>query len=632
MASNRSDVVVIGAGHAGCEAALVAARLGVQVCMVSLPGTRPGHMPCNCSVGGPAKGHLVREVDALGGRIAFAVDATFTHIRHVGTGKGHAIRTLRAQVDKGLYEAHMADALASESRITRIPDEVIGLIANGRGVVGVTMASGAAIECRAVIVTTGTYLNGLMHCGDRRAPGGCYGAGRAERLSNALRGLGLSLARFKTGTTPRVRRSSVRWDKVLEIPSETTEPFSYVTGRLTPPHQPLPCWQTRTTDQTHELIRANLTRSALFGGMIEGIGPRYCPSIEDKIVRFPEKITHPVFLEIEGWDSDSVYVQGMSTSLPADVQEVMLRSLPGLEDVEMIRPGYAVEYDMVMPDQLVGSLQCRDIAGLFLAGQINGTSGYEEAAAQGLIAGINAARWCRDEEPVVMDRYNSYIGVLIDDLTTKGVQDPYRLLTSRAECRLSLRHDNADVRLTPLAITLGTATEERKRRFEQRMTAIEKETARLATVVLRPGDIADSDQASMAPIVEPTSLLDLLRRPEVTYEWIRSRHPAQRDVPSDVGASIEIEAKYAGYIERQRRHVQAHTRDDALVLPASIDFNAVRGLSREAAEKLTRTAPATVGQARRVPGVTPADVRILAVLAMRLRTITDPAAQALETP
>ncbi len=624
MQGNGFDVVVVGSGHAGCEAALIAARLGISVCVVSLAGSRAGHMPCNCSVGGPAKGHLVREIDALGGHMALAVDATFTHIRNVGTGKGHAIRTLRAQVDKRLYEAHMAAALGASDRVFTISDEAVGLVTDQRGVAGVLLASDIVIQCRAAVITTGTYLNGLMHCGDKRTPGGCYGGGRAERLSQALRNSGLTLARFKTGTTPRIRRSSVRWEEVLEIPSEDTEPFSYLTGRLTPPHRPLPCWQTRTTAQTHDLILANLHRSALFGGMIEGIGPRYCPSIEDKIVRFPNKATHPVFLEIEGWDTDSVYVQGMSTSLPADVQESMLRSLAGLGDMEMIRPGYAVEYDMVMPDQLDASLQCKGVPGLFLAGQINGTSGYEEAAAQGLLAGINAARLCLGRGPVVLDRRNSYIGVLVDDLTTKGVQDPYRLLTSRAECRLSLRHDNADIRLTPLAIQIGTATDRRRRAFEQRMAAIERETARLASVTLRPRDAAASGHEDLAPIAEPTSLLDLLRRPDVTYGWIRERYPSAEAVPRDVGESIEIEAKYAGYIERQRRHVEAHDRDDALTLPAALDFNSIRGLSREAAEKLSRNPPRTVGQARRVPGVTPADARILAVMAMRFATAVVP--------
>ncbi len=632
MESHSFDVVVVGSGHAGCEAALIAAHLGVSVCVVSLAGSRAGHMPCNCSIGGPAKGHLVREIDALGGQMALGVDSTFTHIRNVGTGKGYAIRTLRAQVDKVLYERHMTAALAAGDRIRLIPDEVIGVLTDSRGVTGVVTASGIRIGCRAAVLTTGTYLNGLMHCGDRRSPGGCFGGGRAERLSDALRALGLVTARFKTGTTPRVRRSSIQWDQVLEIPSESTEPFSYLTGQLTSPQHPLPCWQTRTTLHTRDLIVANLTRSALFGGMIQGIGPRYCPSIEDKIVRFPDKATHPVFLEIEGWDSDLVYVQGMSTSLPADVQDAMLRSLPGLANVEMVRPGYAVEYDMVMPDQLTGSLQCKELPGLFLAGQINGTSGYEEAAAQGLVAGVNAARLCRGDEPIILDRHSSYIGVLIDDLTTKGVQDPYRLLTSRAECRLSLRHDNADIRLTPLAIRIGTATDRRKRVFEQRVSSIERETARLASMTLHPRDSRTLTMDGLAPIVEPTSLLDLLRRPEVSYDWIRDRYPAPEFIPRDVGESIEIEAKYAGYVERQRRHVELHARDDSLPLPADLDYNSVRGISREAAEKLSRSRPLTVGHARRIPGVTPADVRILAVAAMGISRNSELAARPVKEP
>jgi tRNA uridine 5-carboxymethylaminomethyl modification enzyme len=611
-------VVIIGYGHAGCEAALAAARLGCDVTIVTMPGAAPAHMPCNCSVGGPAKGHLVREIDALGGQMALAVDATHTHIRRVGTGKGHAIQTLRAQVDKGLYEQTMGAWLQQDQRISVILDEAVAIVVESGSVTAVRTIGGRCIPCRAVVVTTGTYLKGLMHCGEQQTPGGCFAGSRSERLSGCLQALRLRLGRFKTGTTPRVHRQSIRWSQMTELPSERTEPFSYLNDSLRPLRPPLPCWQTRTTEETRELIVANLHRSALYGGRIKGVGPRYCPSIEDKFVRFPSKDTHPVFLELEGWDTDSVYLQGMSTSLPADVQAAMIRTLPGLDQAEMIRPGYAVEYDMVMPDQLAPDLQCRSVAGLFLAGQINGTSGYEEAAAQGLIAGINAAHCVLGRASLQLDRGVSYIGVLIDDLITKGVEDPYRMLTSRAECRLSLRHDNADLRLTPLAVAIGLASSERRQRWEARKKDIEKERARLAGIVLHPRDNPFLKRTGAGPVAEPISLLDLLRRPEVTYAWIATHYPSEHEVPPSVGETVEIDAKYAGYVERQRKHVEAQHDDDQLPLPDDLDYGSVRGISREAAEKLARVKPVSVGQARRVPGVTPADVRILAVTAMRL--------------
>ncbi|MBM3495687.1 MAG: tRNA uridine-5-carboxymethylaminomethyl(34) synthesis enzyme MnmG [Armatimonadetes bacterium] len=613
-----ADVVVIGSGHAGCEAALASARLGCDTLIISLPGAPAAHMPCNCSIGGPGKGHLVREIDALGGQMGIAVDATFTHIRTVGTGKGHAIRTLRAQVDKSLYEATMGRVLDNQARLGRLQDEAVAVRVAEGTVSGVETAGGAFIACRAVIVTTGTYLDGLMHCGEDQTPGGCFGGPHTRRLAASLASLGLAMGRFKTGTTPRVLRSSIEWDATTEIPSEEAEPFSYETEALEPLHQPLACGQTRTTAATRELIRANLHLSALYGGRISGTGPRYCPSIEDKFVRFAEKDTHPVFLEIEGWNSDLVYVQGMSTSLPADVQAAMLRTIPGMEHVVMVRPGYAVEYDMVNPDQLAPTLECKHIRGLSLAGQVNGTSGYEEAAAQGLIAGINAAHACLSRPPLIIQRRDGYIGVLVDDLVTTSVEDPYRILTSRAECRLALRHDNADLRLTPISEGIGLASERRIHRFHNRRGQIERETARLARERIHRAEIgATAGRGDDGADGSPVSLLELLRRPEASYDWVRAHRPAPEQVEPSVGLTIEIEAKYGGYVERQLRAVAAGRLADDMEVPADFTYADVRGLSREAAEKLARVRPVTVGQAGRVAGVSPADVQVLVIALLR---------------
>lgn len=608
-------MVVIGAGHAGCEAALAASRLGLRTLVVTISLDRIALMPCNCSIGGPAKGHLVREIDALGGEMGLASDAACTHIRMLNTGKGPAVRALRSQADKKLYSEYMRRVMESQQGLdiieAMVSEIVVEETASGlKRAVGIRTSDGLEISARAVIVTTGTFLNGVIHIGEKQFPAGRADEPPSTELSESLRKIGFDLGRLKTGTTARVDKKTIDFSRVEEQRSDDApRAFSYMTPLIK--RDLLPCWLTHTNERTHEIIRANLHRSAMYGGRIEGVGPRYCPSIEDKIVRFPDRQSHQVFLEQEGWDTDSIYVQGLSTSLPEDVQAEFIASIPGLEQARIMRPGYAIEYDFVPPTQIKPTLEAKEVQGLFFAGQINGTSGYEEAAAQGLLAGINAAMQIQKRPSVVIQRHEGYIGVLVDDLVTKGVSDPYRLLTSRAEHRLVLRHDNADMRLTPIGREIGLVTDERWKLFKDRKHSVEVELARLRKTRVGAADAAELTKIGIESIGRQMSLEEILRRPEVRYSDIALVFGGSLN--SEDAELLEMEVKYRGYIERQAREIERAKRLEHQTIPDALDYHAIRAISSEAKEKLSKIKPRTLGQASRIPGVTPADVAMLSV-------------------
>lgn len=616
------DVIVIGAGHAGCEAALASARMGCSTLMITINLDMVAFMPCNPSIGGPAKGHVVREIDALGGEMGRNIDKTFIQLRMLNTGKGPAVHALRAQADKFLYQHAMKETMEKTPNLTMRQGMVDRLIIEDGKCAGVITQTGTAYRSKTVIMTTGTYLRGKVIMGELMYESGPNNQQPSLKLSEHLREIGFELARFKTGTPPRVHRDTIDFSKT-EIQPGDAEPkfFSFETKSSN--NEQLPCWLTYTSEVTHQIIYDNLDRAPLYTGAIEGTGPRYCPSIEDKVVRFSDKTKHQIFLEPEGKNTSEYYVQGLSTSLPEDIQLAMLRTIPGMEKVEMMRNGYAIEYDAMVPTQLWPSLETKLLPGLFTAGQINGTSGYEEAAGQGVIAGINAARKVQDKEAVILDRSQGYIGVLIDDLVTKGTNEPYRLLTSRAEYRLLLRHDNADLRLTPIGYEIGLIPQERYDSFIDKKERVEREVVRLQETKVKPVEVNELlAQYDSAPIVDGSNLLVLMRRPELDYSFVDQFSPSPEMLDAEMKEQVEIQIKYAGYIEKQLQHVERLQKMEKKKIPDDINYEDVHGLAIEARQKLAKIEPISIGQASRISGVTPADISILLVYLEHYNRVT----------
>lgn len=608
------DVIVIGAGHAGCEAALASARMGCETLLLTINLDMIAFMPCNPSIGGPAKGHVVREVDALGGEIGRNIDKTYIQMRMLNTGKGPAVHALRAQADKVLYQNEMRATIEKQPGLTLRQGMVEQLIVEDGVCKGVTTQTGAEYYAKSTVLTTGTYLRGKIILGELKYESGPNNQQPAVKLSENLRDLGFELIRFKTGTPPRIHRDSIDFDKtVIQPGDENPQFFSFETKESN--REQLPCWLTYTAPETHEIIEKNLHRAPMYSGAIEGTGTRYCPSIEDKIVRFSDKPKHQVFLEPEGANTAEYYVQGLSTSMPEEIQLSILHSVPGLERAEMMRPGYAIEYDVVVPSQLKPTLETKRLDGLFTAGQLNGTSGYEEAAAQGVIAGINAARKVQGKEPLILERSQAYIGVLIDDLVTKGTSEPYRLLTSRAEYRLLLRHDNADLRLTPIGYEIGLVQEERYQRFLRKKQMIEQELERLKKTKIRPEPqvqqvLAEAGSVQLNNAVE---LIAILRRPEISYSHIEKLSPPLEPLSDDVKEQVEIQVKYYGYIEKQLIQVERQSKMERKKIPDDIDYDVIQGISIEAKQKLNKIRPISIAQASRISGVSPSDISILLV-------------------
>lgn len=608
------DVVVIGAGHAGCEAGLSAARLGCKTLLLSINLDSVALMPCNPNIGGTSKGHLVREIDALGGEMGINIDHSYLQSRMLNTSKGPAVHSLRVQADKRKYQARMKNIIEKQSNLHLRQLEAIEIEVEDGRVKGVLTKNGAYFPAKTVILATGTYLKGRVIIGEVNYSSGPNGLFPSIDLSESLKKMGLDLRRFKTGTPVRVNRRSVDFSKMVEQPGDDrVVPFSFMHEDIE--REQMSCYLTYTNEDTHRVIRENIHRSPMYNGSIEGVGPRYCPSIEDKVMRFPEKTQHQVFVEPEGEDTEELYVQGMSTSLPEDVQLKMLRTIPGLENVEIMRTGYAIEYDCLDPLQLKPTLELKTVEGLFSCGQMNGSSGYEEAAAQGIVAGINAALKVKNQEPLVLGRSDAYIGVLIDDLVTKGTMEPYRMMTSRSEYRLLLRQDNADLRLTEMGYKIGLVSQERYNRFVERKSAIEFELERIKSLQITNKKENNDFLLSLnsAELKKPVTIYELIKRPELDYFMVAPLDTERPNLRSDIQEQVNIIAKYEGYIDKQLDQVEQFKKFEKKMLPEDINYDDIYGLRTEAKQKLNKIRPISTGQASRISGVSPADISVLLI-------------------